>query len=238
LVSVFDFITRRGWGPSGLVMNYITGAVVSSVVAGLATAPIAAIHFNQISQIGYIANLLAVPVMALVVAPAAVIALALSPLNLEFAGFWFVVLSLTWIQFIAGYLAEFDLAVRMIKTPMDGVLTLFSFGVLWYVLWSGKYGKSLGFIAVIIALGLWSKKEAAKTHTCTSDELIVSHHDIEIIVQCLILQKRDFYNFGATYVVWTGAGFVIKKRVDKHHAPYAWQPTSKQRQSIRADQSD
>ena len=83
LVSVFDFITRRGWGASGLVLNYITGAVVSSVVAGLATAPIAAIHFNQISQIGYIANLLAVPAMALVVAPAAVIALALSPLNLE-----------------------------------------------------------------------------------------------------------------------------------------------------------
>ena len=221
LVSVFDFITRRGWATSGLVLNYITGAVVSSVVAGLATAPIAAIHFNQISQIGYIANLLAVPVMALVVAPAAVIALALSPLNLEFAGFWFVVLGLTWIQFIAGYFAEFDLAVRMIKTPMDGVLPLFSFGVLWCVLWSGKYGKSLGFIAVIIALGLWSKKEAAKTHTCNFDELIVSHHDIEIIVQCLILQKRDFYDFGATYVVWTGAGYIIDKRVDNHHAPYA-----------------
>jgi competence protein ComEC len=58
-----------------LVLNYIIGAVVSSVVAGLATAPIAAIHFNQISQIGYIDNVLTVPVMALIVAPAAVIAL-------------------------------------------------------------------------------------------------------------------------------------------------------------------
>ena len=125
LVSVFDFITRRGWVRSGLVLNYITGAVVSSILAGLATAPIAAIHFNQISQIGYIAKLLAVPVMALVVAPAAVIALALSPLNLEFAGFWFVELGLTWIQLIAGYLAEFDLAVRMIKTPMDGITPIF-----------------------------------------------------------------------------------------------------------------
>jgi len=125
LVSVFDFITRRGWGTSGLVLNYITGAVVSSIVAGLATAPIATIHFNQISQIGYIANLLAVPVMALIVAPAAVIALALSPLHLAPVGFWFVDLGLTWIQFIAGYLAEFDLAVRMIKTPMDGITPMF-----------------------------------------------------------------------------------------------------------------
>ena len=194
----------------------------------------------------------------------------------------------------------------MIKTPMDGVLPLFSFGVLWCVLWSGKYGKSIGILAAFIAVGLWaatqrpeiliadqgrligvlsdqgralskekgqgfvadvwmendgikldrrdahdlwqgldhnithiwSKKEAAKTHTCDPDELIVSHHDIEVIGRCLVLQKRDFYDFGATYVVWTGAGYAIKKRVDKHHAPYAWQPTSKRRQSIGADQSN
>ena len=35
-------------------------------------------------------------------------------------------------------LRSLALAVRMIKTPMDGVLPLFSFGVLWCVLWSGK----------------------------------------------------------------------------------------------------
>ena len=290
LVSVFDFITRRGWVTSGLVLNYITGAVVSSVVAGLATAPIAAIHFNQISQIEYIANLLAVPVMALVIVPAAVIALALFPLHLAPVGFWFVDLGLTCIQFIAGYLAEFDLAVRMIKTPMDGVLPLFSFGILAAFIAVGLWAatqrpeiliadqgqligvlsdqgralrkeKGQGFVADVWmefdgikldrrdaqdlwqGLGhnithIWSKKEAAKTHSCDTDELIVSHHDIEVIGRCLILQKRDFYDFGATYVVWSGKGYAIKKRVDKHHAPYAWKPTSKRRQSVRADQSN
>ena len=114
---------------------------MSSVVAGLATAPIAAIHFNQISQIGYIANLLAVPVMALVVAPAAVIALALSPLNLEFAGFWFVNLGLTWIQFIAGYLAEFDVAVRMIKTPTARVFPCFHLASCGVFCGAGNTGK-------------------------------------------------------------------------------------------------
>ena len=194
----------------------------------------------------------------------------------------------------------------MIKTPIDGVLPMFSFGVLWCVLWSRKYGKSIGSVAVCLALGMWattqrpeiliadqgrligvlsdqgralrkekgqgfvadvwtendgikldrrdafdlwqgldnnithiwSKKEAAKTHTCNPDDLIVSHHDIEVIGQCLVLQKRDFYDFGATYVVWSGKGYAIKKRVDKNHAPYAWQATSKRRHSIGADQSD
>jgi competence protein ComEC len=68
-------------------------------------------------------------------------------------------LGLTWIQFVAGYVAEFDLAVRMIKTPMEGVLPLFSFGVLWCVLWNGKYGKSIGIIAAIIAVGLWASTQ-------------------------------------------------------------------------------
>jgi len=297
LVSVFDFITRKGWVTSGLVTNYIIGAVVSSVVAGLATAPIAAIHFNQISQIGYIANLLAVPVMALVVAPSAVIALALSPLHLAPIGFWFVDLGLTWIQFIASHLADVELAVRMIKTPMPAVLPLLCFGLLWCVLWAGRFGKSIGVVAAVVALGLWgitqrpdiliadkgrliglrtedgralskekgqsfvakiwmendgtvldrsaasdlwkmqhhkithiwSKKDTSALYNCDPDELIVSPHDINVTGDCLVLQKRDFYDHGATHIVWAENRYHIKKRVDKFHAPYAWHPTSKRR---------
>ena len=110
------------------------------------------IHFNQISQIGYIANFLAVPVMALVVAPAAVIALTLSPIHLAPVGFWFVDLGLTWIQFVTGYIGEFDLAVRMIKTPMEEVLPLFSFGVLWCVCGAVNTGNQL---ALLLRSSLW-----------------------------------------------------------------------------------
>ena len=85
---------------------------------------------------------------------------------------------------------------------------------------------------------IWSKKEAAKSRNCDPDELIVSQHDIDILGPCSVLQKQDFYDYGATYIVWKGEGYEIEKRVDKHHAPYAWQPTSKRRQSIGADQSD
>ena len=50
----------------------------------------------------------------------------------------------------------------MIRTPMDGVLPLFSFGVLWCVLWSGKYGKSIGNFTAINALGLWATTQRPK----------------------------------------------------------------------------
>ena len=45
---------------------------------------------------------------------------------------------------------------------------------------------------------IWSKKEAAKTRTCNPDELIILQHDFYILGPCLVLQKRDFYDYGAT----------------------------------------
>ena len=60
-------------------------------------------------------------------------------------------------------------------------------------------------------------RKRPQNHTCDPDDLIVSHHDIEVIGM-FGSTKTGFYDFGATYVVWTGAGYVIKKRVDKHHA--------------------
>ena len=53
----------------GRVFGSVIGAFLSSFVAGLATAPIAAIHFNQISHVGLVANVLAVPVVTPVTGP-------------------------------------------------------------------------------------------------------------------------------------------------------------------------
>ena len=72
LIGVFGWLrdaeiwqTRfSGW------MRGACGLVVSSAVAGLATAPFAAAHFNQIAHYGLLANLLTVPVMGTVVMPA------------------------------------------------------------------------------------------------------------------------------------------------------------------------
>ena len=53
--------------------------VLSSLIAGTATSPIAAAHFNRSAQYCLIADLLVVPVMGAVVMPAGVIAALLAP---------------------------------------------------------------------------------------------------------------------------------------------------------------
>lgn len=68
---------------SGLtaIARYGLMAAESSLIAGLATAPFVAYHFHAVSVVGVLANLLAVPLTALWIMPAGVLALAVMPLG-------------------------------------------------------------------------------------------------------------------------------------------------------------
>ena len=113
----------------------IVVVVVSSAVAGFATAPFAAVHFNQISHYGLIANLLAVPMMGTVVMPAAVLAVCLAPFDLAWIGFWIMEQGLTWILFVAQSAASQPGAVSHVVTPAPVVLALLALGGLLIILW-------------------------------------------------------------------------------------------------------
>ena len=66
----------------------ILSVVMSSFFAGIATAPFAAAHFNQIVHYGLIANLLSVPLMGIIIMPAAVLAVCLAPIGLWDVRLW------------------------------------------------------------------------------------------------------------------------------------------------------
>ena len=76
--QVWAFLSRGKWK----YIKPVIALLFTSAVAGLATAPISAFHFNQISQYGLAANLLAVPMMGLLVMPSAVTAFILTPIGL------------------------------------------------------------------------------------------------------------------------------------------------------------
>ena len=69
----------RGWHGA------LVSLLLSSIVAGAATAPFAALHFNRLGQFGVLANLLAVPMMGMAGDAAAARGLLLLPLGLEAA---------------------------------------------------------------------------------------------------------------------------------------------------------
>lgn len=129
---------------------------ITSSVAGLATAPIAAAHFNHIAHYGLIANLLAVPLMGAVVIPAGVVALLLWPVGLSWLGFYVMELGIAWILWVARYFSALEGARGTIIAPENGVLALMAAGALVLALWQGR-ARAVGLAPMLAAGVMWSQ---------------------------------------------------------------------------------
>ena len=157
LVVVFRNMRRINYS----VPKWARGAlsvVVSSLVAGLATAPFAAAHFNQVSHFGLIANLLSVPLMGVLVMPAAVLAICLAPLGLWDVGLWFMDLGLRWILFVAHTVSGWDGAVGHVVAPPEWVLPALTLGALLMILWQGRM-RWCGVVPIVAAFLFWGQAE-------------------------------------------------------------------------------
>jgi competence protein ComEC len=138
-------------------MNPLFLMVFSSVVAGFATAPFAAAHFNRFTDYGLLANLLTVPVMSVVMA-AGVMAALLAPVGLAGVPLWIMGLGAQWILYVAHMVAGWDGAVTPIVEPGPWVLPLVTIGGIWLIAWQGR-GRLLGLVCLAMALVLWMGAE-------------------------------------------------------------------------------
>ena len=132
----------------------VFATIVSSAVAGIATAPIAAAHFNTIAHYGLIANLLSVPLMGVLVIPAAVLALVLTPFGLDWIGLWAMGLGLDWILGVAHWVSGLNNARSYVMGPGPWVLPLLALGFLVVILWQGRLRWS-GLAAMALSFVLW-----------------------------------------------------------------------------------
>ncbi|MFD2842162.1 ComEC/Rec2 family competence protein [Paracoccus cavernae] len=73
----------------------------TSLLAGLATGPFAAAHFGRIAPYGMLANLLAVPVVGIVVMPMGLLATLLAPIGLAGPPLWLMGIGTGWMLGIA-----------------------------------------------------------------------------------------------------------------------------------------
>lgn len=92
IVAAYEVLSARrrdreepafvGFGPLRPVAAYVAGVAGASLIATAATAPLALAHFQQAPVLGVLANLAAMPAMAFVVMPSAVLAGCLAPFGL------------------------------------------------------------------------------------------------------------------------------------------------------------
>lgn len=119
----------RGWG-AGLPGwgRWVLMLALTSLVAGVATGPIAAAQFNRISYYGLLANMVVVPVIGTVVMPGAVLAAVLAPLGLAGPALWVMGLGTEWMLLVAGWVAGLSGAIGSASTPPGAVLPLLGLG--------------------------------------------------------------------------------------------------------------
>ena len=163
LVASFEYLKYHPYwhilqqGRARLIQPVIT-LLFSSLIAGGATAPFAAYHFNQFAHFGLIANLCSVPMMGLVVMPAAVLAGLLAPLGLDTALFWIMGKGIEWILWVAQNVAGFKGATSAIAKGPDYVLPMIAMGAVIFVLVRGKL-RVFGVVICCAAFGIWTNSD-------------------------------------------------------------------------------
>ncbi len=143
---------RLGWAAPGAVL------LLSSLVAGAATAAYAGAHFNRFAAYGLFANLLAVPAMGLLVMPGAVLLAIGAPLGLLQPALLMVALGSRWILLVSERVAGIEGAAGAVASPPAYALPLLTAGGCLLLLWRGR-GRCLGVPLVAAALWAWGAAE-------------------------------------------------------------------------------
>lgn len=133
--------------------SHVMALALTSALAGTASAPFAAYHFGHVQIYYVLANMVAVPITAMLVMPAGLLALALMPLHLEaiaLAPMGWGITGILWIAHAVSDLPQATIPVAHI--PAWG-LAVFSLGLAWAGIWRTR----LKFAAIpVMVIGLAS----------------------------------------------------------------------------------
>ncbi len=129
---------RKGRRPGSIMAGgwrYVAGLALTSLIAGLATAPFAAHSFHRVAAFGLLANLLAMPLVAFVVMPMGLVAVLLMPFGLESIGLAGMAIGIDAVVAVARWVAELPGAVHMVPATGALSLALAAIAIVWFCLW-------------------------------------------------------------------------------------------------------
>jgi len=174
LVAAYEAAAERGllrrdgdshaWAGRGIWL-YAAGVAFTTVVASLATAPFVLYHFNQVAKFGLLANLIAVPVTALWVMPAAMLSFLLLPFGWE----QLALVPMGWgteqVIRTADWVAALPEATEILPSAPAWALTGLALGGLWLCVLRGRL-RLAGLAGIVLF--------AAANARVTPPDLIVS----------------------------------------------------------------
>ena len=129
--------TRHRW--AWRLAAALGASIVTTLIASTATGAFAAYHFNRVSLLGVVTNLLAVPLTGLWIMPWGLLAMVLMPLGLE----RFALVPMGWgvegVGAIALYVSSWPEAATRVASLPGASLWLIAIGGLWLCLWRRRW---------------------------------------------------------------------------------------------------
>jgi competence protein ComEC len=165
LIAAYEWWTARripDAEPPGIFVRaarMIGAAAATSFIAGLATAPFAAYHFNRFSDYGVVANVIVMPLVSFVIMPAGVLALLLMPLGLEAIPLAVMGEGIEAMLGVAHWVASWPGATQSVGALPIEALTLMTAGGLWAAVWQAKW-RWLGVIPIVAGLAMAAMSRA------------------------------------------------------------------------------
>lgn len=151
-------------------LGYAGGIAATSLIAGTATALYAVWHFHRASPLGLAANLLAMPVVSIVVMPAAVLAGVLMPFGLDGPALDVMGWGIRVMMGIARWLAAMTPIDAVGTIPATAVLTLTAALVLATVLTT--WLRLLSVPLLVVGLGLVANRELPDLFVAEDGQLV------------------------------------------------------------------
>jgi len=157
LVAVYEWVTlssMKARNSAGRIAFYLAGVLLTTVVAGIATAPFALFHFNQVALYGILANILAVPITGFWIMPFAIVAMIAMPFGLEAYPLTAMELGIEGVVWIAQFVQDLPGAVYDFPAINGWLLGAITMGGLWVCLWqhSARYLGAVPIVGAIILM--------------------------------------------------------------------------------------
>jgi competence protein ComEC len=141
-------------GPIARVFKFFGEIIASTLIASAAVAPFAAYNFHQSQQYAVLANMIAIPISNVIVMPAALGAMVLMPVGLEWVGLKPMGWGIEGMAWCANTVGALPGAVGHIPAIPTLAFALMLAGGLWLVLWRTRLrllGLSLVLLGVLLA---------------------------------------------------------------------------------------
>ncbi|NSX83052.1 DUF4131 domain-containing protein [Wolbachia endosymbiont of Atemnus politus] len=170
------------------IIKYFVSIMISSVIASLATVPYTIYNFNYLSISGIITNLVAIPIVTLVIIPLGIIYVLLIPLGIEWIIAPFIERPIDSVLYITNAIASLKYLIIPIRTFPASSIIIITFGLLWLCLWERNW-RFFGIFFIVLGI-FFSAVYRTPDILVSADNIAVKENDN--LLYSLTRKNRNF----------------------------------------------